>query len=158
MGKRRLTRAVGDYVRGFQTEDNAHYRTERQELGPAIRRARLIREAQAHAGPTVTDRRYIGSIPMTVLTDWLNARGYTMSDWARNVGGERCPVGVDPLSHAVHDGGVKSEFLRYFLSRDFSKLHAMHSTTRATGGEGKIWVPGHDNNVRRTEGGDHPVG
>ena len=149
--KRRLTRAVGDYVRGFQTEDGAHYRTERQELGPAIRRAKLIQEAQAHKGTGEFDRRYIGSVPMVVLTDWLKARGYTMDQWARNDGGTRCPFGADPINHAMHDGGIKSEFLRYFLSRDFSKLHTHHTTSRPTGGEGKIWVPGNDNHLRRTE-------
>ena len=154
MAGQRLTKAVGDYVRGFASEDGSHYRTERQDLGPAIRRAELIREAQAHHGTGQFDRRYIGSIPVTMLTDWLKKRGYTMDQWARNEGGTRCPFGADPLQHCLHDNGVKSEFLRHFLSRDYAKLHTQHTTTRPGGGEGKIWVPGHDNNVRRAEDGD----
>jgi hypothetical protein len=154
MAKQRLTRAVGDYVRTFASEDGKNYRLEHQELGPAMRRSQLIREAQAHHGTGQFDRRYIGSVPTIVLWDWLKERGYTMDQWARNEGGTRCSFGEDPMEHCLHDNGIKSQFLRYFLSRDFSKLHTQHTTTRPAGGEGKIWVPGHDNNLRRTENND----
>lgn len=130
MTKFRPTKRAGDYLRTFASEDGKHYRHERQDLAPAMERSKLIQEAQARNGTGQNDRRYIGSIPTTVLIDWLNRRGLTMADWAINAGGTRCPMGVDPLEHCQTDGGVKSEFLRYFLSREFSKLHTQHTTTR----------------------------
>ena len=155
MSRRRLTRAVGDYVRGFQSEDGANYRTETQELGPAIARARAIAHAQEHAGTGKYDRRYIGSVPMTMIVDWLNKRGYTMDQWARNEGGSPCPVGSDPVEHCKRDGGIKSQFLRYFLTREHSKLHTQHTTTRTSAG---IIVPtytgGKRENTGRTEVSD----
>ena len=153
--KRRLTRAVGDYIRTFSTEDGEHYRTERQELGPAIRRAKLIQESQAHHGTGKYDRRYIGSVPQVVLTDWLKNNGYTADQWARNEGGRQCPAGEDPVNHCIHDNGVKSQFLRYFLSRDFAKLHTQHVTTKRESSQ--IVVPNYigkrdgTNNLRGTE-------
>ena len=153
MTKRYVTRATGDYARGFAVEDGKNIRVEHQELGPAMRRVEAIKEAQAHKGTGQFDRRYIGSVPMTVLWDWLKERKFSMNDWATNAGGSICPPGADPLEHCVHDNGVKSQFLRYFLSRDFAKLHTQHTTTR----DSKIWVPGSvdsDNKLRRTEDGD----
>ena len=146
--KFRPTKRAGDYLRTFSTEDGKHYRGERQDLEPAIKRASLIQESQAHRGTGAFDRRYIGSIPMVVLIDWLTPRGYTMADWATNQGGTQCPMGVDPLQHCIMDNGVKSEFLRYFLSRDFSKLHTQHTTTRRASSQ--IVVP--DNYIGGTDG------
>lgn len=153
--KFRPTRRTGDFLRTFSTEDGKHIRGEHQELGPAMRRAKLIQEAQAHRGTGITDRRYIGSVPFTVITDWLNKRGYTIDQWARNEGGSPCPAGSDPVQHAMRDGGVKSEFLRYFLSRDFSKLHTQHTTTKRE--SNVIAVPsnyntGRDNGIRDLRG------
>lgn len=148
---KRLVKAAGDYVRGFATEDGAHYRREHQELGPAMRRVQLIQEAEERsqrANPM--GRHFIGSIPATMLTKWLRERGYTMDQWARNEGGTRCPPGADPVAHATLDGGVKSEFLRWFLSRDNAKLHTQHVTTKR--GRATILMPGdangHHNDVR----------
>lgn len=151
MSKQRLTRAVGDYVRRFATEDGTHYRTETQELGPAMRRSQLIRQAQEANGTGKYDRRYVGSIPMTVLHDWLKKHGYRMDQFARNEGGD--PYKTD----RVRGGGVKDKFLRHFFSRDYAKLHTQHTTTRAEAG--RIIVPNYigskkHEDVRRTEGGD----
>jgi hypothetical protein len=122
--KDRLTRAVGDYVRTFSSEDGNHYRTEKQELGPAMRRAKLIQDAQAVNGTGKNDRRYVGSIPKTVLIDWLRTHGYQIEQFARNDGGD--PYKTNPH----HGNGVKDKFLKYFLSRDFAKLHSQHVTTK----------------------------
>jgi hypothetical protein len=131
MAKELKTRGSGDFARSFITDGKTHVRREFQELGPAMKRTKLIQEAEAASvGKNPTDRHYIGSIPMVVLTDWLRERNYNMHDWAINAGGTQCPVGADPVAHATLDGGVKSEFLRYFLSRDFSKLHTHHVTTK----------------------------
>ena len=130
MALQRLTRAVGDFSRRFFTQDGIHYRRETQELTAAIKRSNLIREAEAAAKYNPMGRSYIGSVPYVVLTDWLKARGYTYDQFARNEGGTRCPPGADPKAHAMLDKGVRSEFLRYFLSRDFAKLHSQHTTTR----------------------------
>lgn len=126
MARSRLTRAVGDYVRGFASEDSVHYRTESQNLAPAIARARRIQHAQEAAGKAGNpyDRRYVGSVPITVVTDWCKRHGYTFDQWARNEGGT--PGKYYPESQ----GGVKDEFMRYFLSRDFAKLHTQHVTTK----------------------------
>lgn len=133
MAKRHVTRAVGDYVRSFSHEDGADYRVEHQELGPAISRSQLIREAQAVNGTGKHDRRYVGSIPVTLLQGWLNKHGYRMDEFARNEGGN--PYKTDPHQ----GGGVKDKFLKYFLSRDFAKLHTQHTTTRAE--NSRIIVP-----------------
>ena len=110
MARKRLTRAVGDYVRTFASEDGEHYRSETQELGPTMERVKLIREAQAANGTGRYDRRYIGSIPVTVLHAWLKERGFRMDQFARNEGG-------DPYKTNPHNGGgVKDQFLKYFLS------------------------------------------
>lgn len=156
--KFRPTKRAGDYLRTFSTEDGKHFRGEYQDLNPAIRRVELIREAQEFKGTGRFDRQFIGSIPETMLIDWITKRGYTIDQWARNEGGTPCPPGGDPVQHCKTDGGIKSEFLRYFLSRDFSKLHTQHTTTRRESSQ--IVVPdnyiGGNNGTeksRRAEGG-----
>jgi hypothetical protein len=149
----RLTRKDGDTARTFIVQDGVHVRRHHQELGPAMRRTKLIQEANEEAtrrGLNPSDRQYIGSVPMTVIISWLQERGYTMHDWAVNAGGTQCPIGMDPVAHAHTDNGVKSQFLRYFLSRDWCKLHSQHTTTKR--GSSMISVPevkGHVNKELR---------
>ena len=152
MGKARLTKAVGDYVRRFKTEDGVHYRMEHQDLDPAMRRVKLIQEAEARRGTGITDRRYVGSVPMTLIIDWCRKHGYTIDQWARNDGG------IPGMMYPESTSGVKDKFMKYFLTREFSKLHTQHSTTRKA--SSRIIVPnpignGHGNNeLRRAESGD----
>jgi len=142
MGSRRRTGGAGDYSRSFSVEDGNFYRGFHQDLAPAIRRTELIREAQSRRSraSNPTDRQYIGSVPQTVLIDWLNARGYTIDQFARR------------------EGTIREEFMRYFLSRDFSKLHTQHTTTRRE--SSRIVVPNYiggnngDNQLRGAEDGD----
>ena len=156
MAKKRLTRAVGDYARSFSSEDGSHYRGHHQNLTPAMDRVAKIREAQAlHTRATNPHgRQYIGSIPAVILTDWLEKNNYKMEEFARNEGGNK-NNGNDPQFYKT-DPGVRSKFLRYFLSRDFSKLHTQHSTSRI-GTSNRIVVPGQigdndgDGQLRRAE-------
>jgi len=161
VGDTRLTKAVGDYARGFKSEDGQHYRVERQELSHAMRRTQQIRELQAmHTRATNPyERTYIGSVPAVVLQDWLKANGYRIDEFARNEGGNP-NRGNDPQFYKT-DPGVRSQFLRFFLSRDFSKLHTQHNTTRVENGSNRIVVPGRigeaqdgDNKLRGTQVSD----
>ena len=144
---------MGDYVRGFKPEDGAHYRTEHQELGPAIRRSQLIQEAELRNGTGDNDRRYVGSVPMVVVTDWLNKNGFTWEEYGRNEGG------IPGMLYPESKHGVADKFMAYFMTREFSKLHTQHITTRKA--SSRIIVP---NNIgdareelRRTEERDSPV-
>ena len=134
MAKPRLTKAVGDYVRGFATEGGENYRVEKQELGPAITRDQAIVEAQAAHGTGMADRRFVGSVPMTVITDWCKKHGHTVDEWARNDGG------IPGMMYPETKSGVKDKFMKYFLSREFSKLHTQHVTSHKTG-QSQFTVP-----------------
>jgi hypothetical protein len=142
VSKARLIKSSGDYARGFVTQHGKHFRKEVQNIAPAMKRVEEISELQSYATKASNPNEwgYIGSVPKTILVDWLNSHNYTMDEWARNEGGSRCPAGSDPMAHATLDGGVRSKFLRYFLSRDFSKLHTQHVTTRQE--SNRIAVPG----------------
>lgn len=107
-----------DVRKSFASEDGAHYRHYRQDISPTIRHVERMRKGKHAMG-----WKHVGSIPITMLTDWLKSRGYTMDQWARNDGGDRK---VDPKGP-----GVKDQFMRYFLSRDFAKLHNTHVTTKS---------------------------
>ena len=132
MSKLRPLALSGDYRREFLTEDGLHYRKESQNIAPVMQRVKDFSEQMTHANRenNPNGRRYLGSIPKTMLIDWLTARNYTMDQFARNDGGTRCAPGEDPLAHATLDGGIRSEFLRFFYSRDHSKLHTQHITTK----------------------------
>ncbi len=117
-----------DIRKSFASEDGTHYRHFKQDLDPAIRHVEQMRHKMNDAPKTANKSgwQHVGSIPMTVLVDWLTKNGYTMDQWARNDGGQ-------PYSNVntyKHDNGVKSQFLRYFLDRDFSRLHNQHVTTK----------------------------
>jgi len=86
-------------------------------------------------------RQYIGSVPVVLLQDWLTKHGYTLDQFARR------------------EGTIRQEFMKFFLSRDFSKLHVQHSTTRVGTGN-RIVVPHYiggangNSKLQRPEGGD----
>ncbi len=63
---------------------------------------------------------------MAVLVDWLGKHGYTIDQFARNDGGSARVT----VNNYHKDGGVKAQFLKYFLSRDFSQIHSHHVTTK----------------------------
>ena len=126
MADQRVTKVAGDYLRRFFSQDGRHFRRETQEIGPAIKRVEEIRHLhdQATRASNPNEWRHKGSIPMSVLIEWLTKNGFTIDQWARNDGG--IPGKRYPHSRS----GVKDKFLAYFLSRDFSKLHNEHVTTK----------------------------
>jgi len=142
MASKRRTGGAGDYSRSFSVEDGKFYRGFHQDLGPAIKRVEMIRDAQRlrTRADNPTDRQYIGSVPVVVLLDWLKAHGYTYDQFARR------------------EGNIRDEFKRYYLSREFSKLHTQHTTTRRE--SSRIVVPNYiggsngDNELRGVKGGD----
>lgn len=128
MAKFRPLQQNMDVRKTFATEDGTHYRHWKQDFDPAIRHVEHLRH-KVNQAPKVGNRSgwsHVGSIPITLLQDWLTRNGYTMDQWARNEGGH-------PYSNVntyKHDNGVKSQFLKFFLDRDFSKLHNQHVTTK----------------------------
>lgn len=154
MGKSRLLKAAGDYARGFVTEGDKHYRVERQELSHAIKAVEKQRHMAEHATRASNPNEWfhVGKIPMTILIDWLGKNGHAIDAWARNDGGGRCPIGDDPIAFMRRDPGVKSQFLRYFLTSDFNKLHNVGPGMNAKRGGAAISMGGHGEQLRRTEG------
>lgn len=153
MAQQRLIKRAGDYARTFFSQNGQHFRREHQEMGPAIQRVAEIRDlhSQATKASNPGQWRHEGSIPMTVLIDWLTDTGFTIDQWARNDGG------VPGKRYPDSKSGVKDKFLAYFLSRDFSKLHNVHVTTKRESSQ--IVVPDNyvggksrDNKLRGTEG------
>ena len=132
---------AGDYSRALAFEGGNVYRHHHQDMAPVMKRVEQIRELQAHHTKETnpSERTYIGSVPVVLLVDWLNKRGYTREQYARN------------------ENGIATAFKKYFLSREYSKLHSQHTTTRRE--SNRIVVPNyigrkHDNELRRTTSGD----
>ncbi len=124
-----------DIDKRFAYEDGIAYRGHRQDMKPVLRHAERTR-TKVNEAPKSGNKNgweHMGTIPMSLLLDWLSKHGYQIDQWARNDGGE--PYGADWRK----DGGVKSQFLRFFMSRDFSKLHSNHATTRKE--RGHVTVP-----------------
>ena len=132
----RGVKLAGDYARQFIAQDGQYIRKETQDLGPAIQHVKKIRDMHEHATAASNrgEWRHTGSIPMTVLIDWLNAHRYTMDQCARNEGG------IPGKKYPYSKSGVKDKFLAYFLSRKFSKLHNEHVTTKRN--RSQILMPG----------------
>lgn len=84
--KERLTRKVGNYTRGFASEDGRNFRTEHQDLTPVKKHVEFL-QAKVNEAPTVGNKNgwhFAGSIPTVVLTDWLNKHQLNMNDFATN--------------------------------------------------------------------------
>ena len=87
----RLTKVVGEYTRSFASEDGKNYRVERQEMDPVIKHVDFLSEKvnTAPKSGNRNDMRYLGSIPLTVLTDWCKKTGIGLDVYARNSHGEK---------------------------------------------------------------------
>jgi hypothetical protein len=121
----------------FSSEDGAHYRGHHQNIGPIIKHVEFLNQ-KVNGAPKAgnpNEWEHVASIPMSMLIDWLTKNNYAIDQWARNDGGNPY-ISVDNYHR---DPGVKSQFLRHFLSRDFSKLHHRHVTSKAESSQ--IMVP-----------------
>ena len=105
---------------GFKSEDGKHYKTTHADFSGVIKHVENMKEL-VNESQVARNKGYqhIGTIPMALLEDWLVKHNYTMHEFAINAGGEKGKT--DPY----HGSGVKDKFLKYFLSRDFNKLHNM---------------------------------
>ena len=126
MSKERLLKDYGNTVTGFMTEDGKHYKTVHSDFSDVIDHVSNMRE-KVNEAPRATNRngyKHIGTVPLPILEKWLQDHNYSMHEFAINAGGEKGKTDIG-------GPGVKDKFLKFFLSRDFSKLHNQHVTTRA---------------------------
>lgn len=86
-----LTQRVGEYQRRVVSEDGVHYRHERQDMNPVLDHVKFLSEKvnEAPAAGNRNDMHYLGSIPLTVLTDWCQTTGIGLDAYARNQHGEK---------------------------------------------------------------------
>ncbi len=116
----RFVKSYGDIRKGLLAQRNSsgeleHFRHLRQDMTPVMEHvqhtAQKVNEAPKSGNPN--DWAYIGSIPMSILLDWLQENNVTIDAFARN------------------DDGVKDRFKQWFLSnRDLNKFHANTHTVR----------------------------
>lgn len=96
-------------VREPGAKTSVFYRKFTQDMDPVIDRVRHLAQ-KVNTAPKAGnqhDLHYVGSLPMTILIDWLNARGLRMDQWARD------------------EGGIKQQFKDYvFKNRDLLKFTA----------------------------------
>ena len=100
-----------------------HYRGHRQEMSPVFKHVEQLREKvnQASSRSNPNQWHHIGSVPWPILLDWLRDNQYRIDQFARSK-------------------EIKDEFLTYFISRDFSKFHNEHVTTKSSS-KSQIVVP-----------------
>jgi len=109
MADHRFLDKNGDTLKTFATEDGKHYRHYRQDVAPIIERVKTIGDAQSRARRK--NFEYVGSIPMTMLVDWLQKQGKGLDDF-------------------YSDNDLKAKFMAWFKSRDNSKLHTQNVTSK----------------------------
>ena len=145
MAIKRTTAHHGDFARTFASEDGRHYRGYHQDMGAVQKHVERIRHMHEYRDPhkdTMFDR-HVGSVSPAVLMGWLKQHNYTLQQWAVNAGG-------DPYRKFKGGPGVYDKFLTYDLSREFSKLHNDHVTTKRESSQ--IYIPEH---IRRKNGIKH---
>jgi hypothetical protein len=96
------------------------------DMEPHIKAVRQIRDMHATATKqsNTGEWQHVGRVPMEVIHGWLKANKFTMHQWAINEGG------IKGVQYPDSKSGVKDKFMAYFLSREYSKLHNTHVTTR----------------------------
>jgi hypothetical protein len=112
--KHRPISVHSDYAVTHSEEDVKIITGWHQDVTPTIKHVQKVRDMHSYAtkSSNPNEWRHVGSVPIAIIVDWNRRNGYTFSQWARN------------------EDGAKDKFLKYFLSRDFSKLHNMHITTK----------------------------
>lgn len=127
MADKKVISDDGNLKRTFETEDGVNYRRWSQNFDPIIERVERLK-AKVNEATRAENRqgyKYLGSVPLTLITDWLSKHGYSWHDFAINAGGEKGKT--DPAGP-----GVKDKFMKYFMSRDFAKLHTQHVTNKVS--------------------------
>ena len=120
MSDEKLLKHYGNTWTGFKSEDGKHYKTVHSDFTDVIERKNLIADAQARSK---SGYEHVASIPLPILEAWLIEHNFTMHEFSINAGGDKNKTDITK-------SGVKDQFLKYFMSRDFSKLHNKHVTTK----------------------------
>ena len=86
MAKTRITKVLGEYKRGIISEDGVNYRHTRQEMDPVIEHVKFLSQKVNDAPKRGNrhDMHYVGSLPWSVLEDWLNKRSIGIDVFARS--------------------------------------------------------------------------
>ena len=102
------------YAVTFSSESGQDYVGTHQDIEPVIKHVKKIRDMHSFATKqsNPNEWKHVGSVPIAIIVDWCKRNGYNFSQWARN------------------EDGAKDKFLKYFMTRDFSKLHNQHTTTK----------------------------
>lgn len=105
---RRKTGGHSGLSRYIAHEDGKMYRGMAQDLSPIFKHVRQMDDAinGASKRDNPNQWRYAGSIPLSVLTDWLSKHNATWHQYATN------------------EGGLKDKFKKHINSREFHKLRA----------------------------------
>lgn len=126
MANQRALPAGHGVLRSFVDDGEGNrYRREYQDGDAILKHVEFLRHSVNEAPKSGNNLglRHEGTVPITMVIAWCNSRGYTFDQWARNEGHQ-------PGQHWKTGSGVKDEFMRYFKSREFSKLHNEHVTTK----------------------------
>ena len=89
-------------------EDGKQYAGISQDMGPLMDRVRYL-DAKVNGATAQENKRgqkYIGSIPNSVLIEWLHRHGHTYRDWLINA------------------DGCKDKFKKYILQPEFRRFLA----------------------------------
>lgn len=102
------------YAVTYATEGDQDYIGTHQDVEPVIKHVKKVRDMHSFAtkSSNPNEWRHVGSVPIAIIIDWCRRNGYRFDQWARN------------------EDGAKDKFLKYFMSREFSKLHNNHVTTK----------------------------
>lgn len=103
----RTIKAYSDLRTWFASEEGKEYRGMSQDLSPVFQHVRQM-DDKVNGAPSAGNKgwKYAGSVPMSVMVDWLGKNHYTFDQWARN------------------EDGAKDKFKKYIRSREFHKLFA----------------------------------
>lgn len=140
--KHEILSSDGKYAVTHSEEDGKRYIGNHADIDPIIKHVKKVRDMHEYSTKASNPNhwKHIGSVPIVIITDWCRRNGHTFDQWARNEGGAKCNAqAVLDDAELARDPGVKSQFMRFFLSRDFSKLHNEHVTTKS--GTAQIVVP-----------------
>ena len=98
----------------FSVEDGKQFISHNIDMDPhikAVQRRREINQLSTRAS-NPNGHEHVARIPIPEMIRWGNANGYSFHQIMANA------------------DGAKDKFLKHFLSRDFSKLHNEHVTTK----------------------------